>query len=443
MTATAGRGPASVGAHFVRRARTARVHRLVSDADPADPGPEPAPGLPDCGRATERANAVIEHPPGEETQWDWLDLPDPPDRWGWGTMAHLLVGSLAHSGRWRGYLSADDGPAASGRRAGPDQPESGRGDPAVAVRPDGHRLPPRLRPGHRHLRRGREALRGHDQICPPKAGHRKGVVEKVNHTAAQRWWRTLADELTVEQAQADCDRFATVRGDTRLRRSHGDRKATVATVAAAEPLRPVPPAPYPLQLTADPDGVAAGAGRLPREPVLGAAGACVRDRHRDPDRRRPDVSTSPPARGSSSPGTARTRRHRGPGPRPRTCGRPRRHRHEAAAAARGPHRRKERIPPGRAARAAAATLRGEQPTRTAPAPSPTSPPTNAPPAEGTPCHDQHHSGIRRQQRQPAAHRRGGLSLPAAPRAPRHAAAAHRRRAAPRPSSTKPAPKAGR
>ena len=53
----------------------------------------------DCGRATERANAVIPHPAGEETQWDWLDLPDPPTSWGWGSMAHLLVGSLAHSGR--------------------------------------------------------------------------------------------------------------------------------------------------------------------------------------------------------------------------------------------------------------------------------------------------------------------------------------------------------
>jgi hypothetical protein len=64
------------------------------------------PACTDCGRATERANAVIPHPAGEETQWDWLDLPDPPAAWGWGSMAHLLVGSLAHSGRWRGYLSA-------------------------------------------------------------------------------------------------------------------------------------------------------------------------------------------------------------------------------------------------------------------------------------------------------------------------------------------------
>lgn len=57
----------------------------------------------DCGRATERANAVIPHPAGEETQWDWLAVPDPPATWGWGSMAHLLVGSLVHSGRWRGY----------------------------------------------------------------------------------------------------------------------------------------------------------------------------------------------------------------------------------------------------------------------------------------------------------------------------------------------------
>jgi len=59
----------------------------------------------DCTGAAGRVNAVIAHPAGEETQWDWLDLPDPPASWGWGSMAHLLVGSLAHSGRWRGYLS--------------------------------------------------------------------------------------------------------------------------------------------------------------------------------------------------------------------------------------------------------------------------------------------------------------------------------------------------
>ncbi|PQP20905.1 helix-turn-helix domain-containing protein, partial [Rhodococcus opacus] len=58
-----------------------------------------------CANATDRANAMIDHPPGEETQWDWVDLPNPPASRGWGGMAHLLVGSLAHSGRWRGILA--------------------------------------------------------------------------------------------------------------------------------------------------------------------------------------------------------------------------------------------------------------------------------------------------------------------------------------------------
>lgn len=46
-----------------------------------------------CRTATQRPNAVIPHAPGDETQWDWLELPDPPQSWGWGKTAHLLVGS--------------------------------------------------------------------------------------------------------------------------------------------------------------------------------------------------------------------------------------------------------------------------------------------------------------------------------------------------------------
>jgi hypothetical protein len=47
---------------------------------------------------------VIDHPAGEQTQWDWVELPDPPPGWGWGKTAHLLVGALSHSGRCRGVL---------------------------------------------------------------------------------------------------------------------------------------------------------------------------------------------------------------------------------------------------------------------------------------------------------------------------------------------------
>ncbi|MCB1154070.1 transposase [bacterium] len=86
-------------------------------------------------------------------------------------------------------------------------------------------------------------------ICPPRRGNRKGVVEKVNHIAAQRWWRTLADELTVEEAQASLDRFASLRGDTRLR-TGADGRSSVAVLAEAEPLAAVP-APYPVVVSED------------------------------------------------------------------------------------------------------------------------------------------------------------------------------------------------
>jgi hypothetical protein len=60
------------------------------------------PACEPCAPTKGRAVAVIEHPPGEETQWDWVELPEPPAHWGWGKDAHLLVGSLSHSGRLAG-----------------------------------------------------------------------------------------------------------------------------------------------------------------------------------------------------------------------------------------------------------------------------------------------------------------------------------------------------
>jgi hypothetical protein len=34
--------------------------------------------------------AVIEHPPGAETQWEWVELPDPPVGWGLGKSAYSV-----------------------------------------------------------------------------------------------------------------------------------------------------------------------------------------------------------------------------------------------------------------------------------------------------------------------------------------------------------------
>ena len=83
--------------------------------------------------------------------------------------------------------------------------------------------------------------------CPPRRGNRKGVVEKANHVAAQRFWRTLPDDVTVEEAQARLDKWCSTRGDVRLRAT-ADGRATVQALAKAEPLAPMP-APYPAVLS--------------------------------------------------------------------------------------------------------------------------------------------------------------------------------------------------
>lgn len=61
-----------------------------------------------CKASSGRDVAIIAHPPGDEIQSDWVELPDPPAEWGVGANAHLLVGALAHSGRWRAVLAEAD-----------------------------------------------------------------------------------------------------------------------------------------------------------------------------------------------------------------------------------------------------------------------------------------------------------------------------------------------
>jgi transposase len=313
-----------------------------------------------CAGATGRVNAIIEHPPGEETQWDWLDLPDPPAHWGWGKTAHLLVGSLAHSGRWRGVLSPSmdqphliDGLDRITRALG-GMTRSWRFDRMATVcHPDSGKITASFAGVAKHY--GVTV-----SICPPRSGHRKGVVEKINHTAAQRWWRTLADEVTVEQAQVDLDRFAGLRGDTRLRATAGG-KSTVATVAAVEPLHPVPPVPYPVIITET--------RTVSRQALVAYRG----NRYSVP----PELAGTKVQIGRLVGGdwiditTASgivIARHRlaadGTGIVVRDHG----HVHAldvaamAAASTGRPHRRKERIPPGPAARAAANALLGTEST---------------------------------------------------------------------------------
>ena len=202
-----------------------------------------------CSPARNRPAAVIEHPPGEETQFDWVELPDPPPGWGWGSKAYLLVGALAHSGRWRGVLcSSMDQPHLVDAL---DRVARALGGLTQAWRFD--RMATVCHPGSGKLTSSFAGVAKYYgvsvAICPPRHGNRKGVVEKANHTAAQRWWRTLADDHTPEQGQVSLDRFCELRSDVRLRPTGHGGKASVLTLAKNEPLAPVPTQPFPATVT--------------------------------------------------------------------------------------------------------------------------------------------------------------------------------------------------
>ena len=55
-----------------------------------------------CSGSRGRATAIIDHPPGEECQWDWLELRDTP----WQSKALVLVGVLSYSGRFRAWITS-------------------------------------------------------------------------------------------------------------------------------------------------------------------------------------------------------------------------------------------------------------------------------------------------------------------------------------------------
>lgn len=312
-----------------------------------------------CSATRGRPSAVIEHPPGEETQWDWLELPDPPEHWGCGKKAHLLVGALAHSGRWRGHLAMSE-----------QQPHLIEGLDHVVRRLGGltktwrfDRMTTVCHPDTGRVTATFAAVAKHYgvsvAICPPRRGNRKGVVEKANHTAAQRWWRTLPDEVTLEQAQASLDKWCATRGDARLRPSGVDGRASVLTVAEREPLAPAPATPFPATITeprtSSAQALVAWRGNFYSvPPELARAAVTVSQRLGDPHIQIATTSGIVIARHRVEPDGAAVM--------------VRDHGHVIALEqlvlaghdTSRPHRKKERIPPGPASRAAAEQLRASQ-----------------------------------------------------------------------------------
>ena len=249
-----------------------------------------------CAGVKGRATIEIEHPPAEEIQWDWVELPEAP----WGGEAHLLVGSLPCSGKFRGvFAESEDQPhlieAMDGvlRRLGGNARRWRVDRMATVVDPRTGIVQPSFVPVAKHY--GAAVV-----ACPPRRGNRKGSVEKSNHFATQRFWRTMTAPA-IEEAQRHLDRFCERIGDARPRSmaklealvgqeaavtflaARGRRRPTVGDLAELERLRPLPAACYPATVeehnSVGPSALVPFEGNAYSVPP-GLIGAAVTVRHR-------------------------------------------------------------------------------------------------------------------------------------------------------------------
>jgi transposase len=231
-----------------------------------------------CAGVTGRDTIEIAHPPGEEMQWDWFERRQAP----WGGTAYVLLGTLPHSSRVRGVLAESlDQPhlieAMDGvlRRHG-GTPRVWRTDRLATVIVAGTRdVQPSFAPVAKFYGVVVEP-------CPPRRGNRKGAVESSVRYVCGRWWRTMT-AATPAGAQSSLDAFCDGPADARPRRSGDGTRTTVGELAGAEPLLPLPAAPYPATVivsrTVGANAAVAFRGNSYSVPP-GLAGAQVQCRHR-------------------------------------------------------------------------------------------------------------------------------------------------------------------
>lgn len=192
-----------------------------------------------CAGTRGRATIEIEHPPGEEIQWDWLELPDGP----WADEAHLLVGTLSHSAKCRAVFCESEDQAHL--IEGIDRVLRRLGGTARRWRTD--RMATVCDPGSGRVHASFASVARYYgvvvDVCPARRGNRKGCVESRNHFITQRFWRSARVE-DMDDAQHKLDLFLQTTGDGRRRDG-----TTVGEIARAERLIPLPAAPYPATIS--------------------------------------------------------------------------------------------------------------------------------------------------------------------------------------------------
>ena len=231
-----------------------------------------------CAGVKGRDTIEIEHPAGEEIQWDWFERRNAP----WGGTAYVLLGTLPHSGRVRGVVSEkmDHAHLVSAMH----EVMCRLGGTARIWRTD--RLATVITPGTREVQASFAPVAKHYgavvEPCPPRRGNRKGSVESSVRFVSGRWWRTMSDK-TPENAQRSLDAFCATTGEERERRFSDGTRTTVSVLADAEPLLGLPPMAFPATIevertVADNATVAYRGNRYSVPPGLSASMLLVRQR---------------------------------------------------------------------------------------------------------------------------------------------------------------------
>jgi len=241
-----------------------------------------------CTGVKGRETVEIDHPPGEEIQWDWFERRHAP----WGATAYTLLGTLAHSGRTRGVMAE-----------AMDQPHLVEAMDGVMRRLGGSarvwrtdRLATVIVPGTRDVQASFAPVAKHYGAivapCPPRRGNRKGAVECGVKYVCGRWWRTMT-ATSMEEAQLSLDSFLSTTGDARLRPPgrcldpdeivDGQRWPTVGTLADTEVLMALPALAYPatievIRTVDDRASVAFRGNRYSVAPGLGGVELTLRHR---------------------------------------------------------------------------------------------------------------------------------------------------------------------
>ncbi|MFI6843989.1 Mu transposase domain-containing protein [Kitasatospora sp. NPDC050467] len=165
------------------------------------------PRCPHCRRIARDHSTVPPRPASEEVRFDWLTLPGAPTHWGNGGRAHLLVGSLARTGRWRAVMAENQ-----------EFPQVVEAMDQLLRRLGGtgtrwrfHRTPAACCPetGRVTPAFSKVAKYYHVAIaCPPCWEDRDGGPDEGLRATTHHWWRNLRHETPLLAAEDHLDELA-------------------------------------------------------------------------------------------------------------------------------------------------------------------------------------------------------------------------------------------